>query len=127
MNTHRDIAGLRELPSGSIMSIGNFDGLHLGHARILETMQSLRREDASGGAARLAVVTFEPHPLTVLRPELAPPRLTPPQLKWSLLQEAGVNDYIILPPTRDVLNLDAEEFWRILRDDVRVAHLIEGP
>src|SRR5438874_2646183 len=124
MNVFDGIDGLRKIPPGSVMSIGNFDGLHRGHARIIETMKTVR--DESPGQ-RLAVVTFEPHPLTVLRPELAPPRLTPPALKWSLLQEAGVNDYVILPPTRDVLNLEAEEFWRILRDDVRVAHLIEGP
>src|SRR6266478_1326449 len=125
MNTHHDIAGLRELQSGSIMSIGNFDGLHLGHARILKTMRQLRREDASG-EPRLSVVTFEPHPLTVLRPELAPPRLTPPQLKETLLEQAGVDDYVILPPSKNVLGLSAEEFWGILRDEVRPAHLVEG-
>src|SRR4051812_48318705 len=123
MNVFDGIDGLRKIPPGSMMSIGNFDGLHLGHARIIETMKSLR--DQSPGK-RMAVVTFEPHPLTVIKPELAPPRLTAPALKWSLLQEAGVDDYIILPPTRDVLGLAAEEFWRILKDEVRVAHLIEG-
>ena len=124
MNVFDGIDGLRKIPPGSIMSIGNFDGLHRGHARIIETMKSVR-----GGmtSQRLAVVTFEPHPLTVLRPELAPPRLTPPALKRTLLEQAGVDDYVILPPTRDVLGLAAEEFWRILKDDVRVAHLIEGP
>ena len=102
------------------MSIGNFDGLHLGHARILETMNRLRRQDASQNAGvHLAVVTFEPHPLTVLRPELAPPRLTPPHLKQALLQQAGVDEYVVLPPSPSVLGLSAEEFWRILRDDVR--------
>lgn len=124
MNAHHDIAGLRKLRAGSIMSIGNFDGLHLGHARILETMNKLR--EPTSGDARLAVVTFEPHPLTVLRPELAPPRLTPPQLKETLLEQAGVDDYVILPPSKDVLGLSAEEFWAILRDEVRAAHLVEG-
>ena len=72
------------------------------------------------------VVTFEPHPLTVIKPELAPPRLTPPAVKRARLAEAGIDDYVILPPTHDVLDLPAEEFWRILKDEVRVAHLIEG-
>jgi riboflavin kinase/FMN adenylyltransferase len=124
MNVYDGIEGLRKVPPGSVMSIGNFDGLHRGHARIIETMEAAR--DASG-ADRLAVVTFEPHPLTVLRPDLAPPRLTPPAVKRALLEKAGVSDYVILPPTRDVLNLSAEEFWRILEDDVRVSQLIEGP
>ena len=87
------------------MSIGNFDGLHRGHARIIETMKAVR--DASK-SQRLAVVTFEPHPLTVLRPDLAPPRLTPPLVKRSLLEAAGVDDYVILPPTRD----DITPTWR---------------
>jgi riboflavin kinase/FMN adenylyltransferase len=86
-------------------------------------MESFR---CDGAGCRLAVVTFEPHPLTVLRPELAPPRLTPPALKQSLLEQAGVDDYVILPPSPDVLGLSAEEFWRILRDDARPAHLVEG-
>ena len=124
MNLFDGIDGLRKIPHGSVMSIGNFDGLHRGHARIIETMKAVR--DASK-SQRLAVVTFEPHPLTVLRPDLAPPRLTPPLVKRSLLEAAGVDDYVILPPTRDVLNMAAEEFWRILKEDVRVAHLIEGP
>ena len=105
------------------MSIGNFDGIHRGHARILETMRSLRHQSPG---AHMVAVTFEPHPLTVLRPELAPPRLTPPELKRALLEEAGVDDYVVLPPTRDVLGLSAEEFWSILKDDVRVSHLVEG-
>ncbi len=123
MNVFDGIDGLRKIPPGAVMSIGNFDGLHRGHARIIETMKSVR--NAAQGQ-RLAVVTFEPHPLTVIKPELAPPRLTPPAVKRARLAEAGIDDYVILPPTHDVLDLPAEEFWRILKDEVRVAHLIEG-
>jgi riboflavin kinase/FMN adenylyltransferase len=107
---------------GPVVSIGNFDGLHLGHQKILQTCAGLRH--ASGG--EIVVVTFEPHPLTVLRPEKAPPRLTPPSLKRELLEQAGVDRLVILPPTRDVLDLSAENFWAILRDQVRPAHLVEG-
>src|SRR5580765_614132 len=123
MNLFHGIDGLRKIPPGGVMSIGNFDGLHRGHASILRNARALRDRSPNG---HLAVVTFEPHPLTVLRPQIAPPRLTPPALKRARLEEAGVDDYVVLPPTRDVLNLPAEEFWRILRDDVRVAHLVEG-
>ena len=105
------------------MSIGNFDGIHLGHRRLLAMADAERAHSPSG---RVAIVTFEPPPRTVLRPELAPPRLTPSHTKQALLEAAGVDDYVILPPAPEVLNLSAEDFFAILRDDVRPAHLIEG-
>src|SRR5437762_3798400 len=115
MLTHHGIAGLRSIAPHSVLSIGNFDGVHLGHRALLRTMNDLRARSPS---QRIAVVTFEPHPLTVLRPELAPPRLTLPEVKRRLLEEAGVDDYVVLPPDASVLELSAEEFWRILRDEV---------
>jgi riboflavin kinase/FMN adenylyltransferase len=123
MEIWNGIDGLRKLRPGSVLSIGNFDGLHLGHQKILETARTLR--DAHPGSC-LAVVTFEPHPLTVLRPQLAPPRLTTPVEKQAMLQSLGVDDYVILPPTREVLNLEAEAFWAILRDEVKPIALVEG-
>jgi riboflavin kinase / FMN adenylyltransferase len=62
----------------------------------------------------------------VLRPELAPPRLTPPGVKQQLLEDSGVDEYVVLPPREEVLNLSAEQFWAILRDDVQPRHLIAG-
>jgi riboflavin kinase/FMN adenylyltransferase len=124
MQVLEGLDGLRRLAPGSVMSIGNFDGLHLGHRHILDTAKRLR---LSLPSARIALVTFEPHPLTVLRPAAAPPRLSPLTLKRRLLETAGVDDLIILPPGRQVLDLTAEQFWAILRDEARPAHLIEGP
>ena len=115
------LAGLRRLPPGAVMSIGNFDGMHRGHRRILDTAREL-----CAGTAPLAVVTFEPHPLTVLRPEAAPPRLTPPPAKRRLIEAAGVDHLVVLPPAKEVLDLTAEGFWEILRDEVRPKDLVEG-
>ena len=120
MQIHQGIEGLKQLPDGVVLSVGNFDGLHRGHRRILELANDLR------GPAGVAVVTFEPHPLTVLRPSSAPPRLTPLPLKMEMLDAAHVDHLAILPPTPDVLGLSAEAFWQILRDDVRPSHMIEG-
>ena len=125
MNTRNGLDGLRQIPAGSVVSIGNFDGIHLGHGRILATADGLRRTGANA-SGRVAVVTFEPHPLTVLRPGHAPPRLTPPGMKQQLLAAAGVDEYVVLPPVPEVLDLTAERFWHILRDEARVAHLVEG-
>lgn len=117
------LAGLRQVPPDTILSVGNFDGLHRGHDRLLRLAGSLRQEH---GASGVTIVTFEPHPLTVLRPELAPPRLTPPAIKRALLATAGVDYLVTLPPHPEVLNLTAENFWKILRDEVRPTHMIEG-
>jgi len=115
--------GLCRVPAGSVVSIGNFDGVHLGHRRIMQTA----REMASSLGAPFAVVTFEPHPITVLRPEQAPPRLTLPPVKQPLIEALAPDFLVILPPEPQVLGLGAEPFWQILRDQVRVGHLVEGP
>ncbi len=122
MNVRHGLEGLASLPPGLAMSVGNFDGLHRGHASILALGRSLK----SAGATGVTIVTFEPHPLTVLRPEFAPPRLLPLPLKHQLLAEAGVDHLVELAPTPEVLNVTAERFWEILRDKVRPSHLIEG-
>ena len=123
MNVLEGIDGMRQLPAGAVISIGNFDGVHLGHQHLLAHARELK---ASTGAAELAVITFEPHPFSVLRPKDVPPRLTPPCAKRELLGRAGVDSIVVLPPSREVLDLTAEEFWRILRDDIRPSYLIEG-
>ncbi|CAN5336464.1 bifunctional riboflavin kinase/FAD synthetase [soil metagenome] len=122
MNIHQGLDGLHELPRDCVLSIGNFDGVHRGHLRIVELGRELRAK-CDG---RLALATFEPHPLTVIKPEKAPPRLTPPALKRSLLAAVGVDDLVELPPSQEILNLSAEAFWKILRDEVQPAHIIEG-
>lgn len=114
------IQGLRSLPPGCVLTIGNFDGVHIGHQAILSQMREFDR------AAPAAVVTFEPHPLTVLRPQAAPPRLTSLERKREVVRSLGIEYYVTLPPSPDVLNLTAEEFWAILRDDVRPSHIVEG-
>jgi riboflavin kinase/FMN adenylyltransferase len=123
MEIAEGIDGLRATPPGAVLSVGNFDGLHRGHQRILEVARQMRTKIGGG---QLVVVTFEPHPLTVLRPDKAPPRLTPASIKRELLARAGVDRLVLLPPTHEVLDLTAENFWAILRDQVRPSHMVEG-
>jgi riboflavin kinase / FMN adenylyltransferase len=123
MRILRGLDGLKAAPQAAVMSVGNFDGLHRGHQEILRRAREVKMQTAG---RNFVVVTFEPHPLTVLRPALAPPRLTPSSLKERLLREAGVDALVVLPPEPAVLNLTAEDFWHILRDDVRVSWLVEG-
>src|SRR4051812_50120649 len=112
MNTFTGLSGLRQLPPGSVVSIGNFDGLHRGHAAILRAARDLANSTPSG---RLAVVTFEPHPLTVLRPGQAPPRLTPPGLKKELILAAGARDTVAPPPVPEGLGPAARRGFGGLR------------
>lgn len=122
MRTRQGLDGLRELPGGCVLTIGNFDGVHAGHARILSTLRQLRARHGSA----VAMITFEPHPLTVLRPNASPPRLTPAHIKAELLRDAGVDELVVLPPAPEVLSLTAERFWRLVRDGARPAHIVEG-
>ncbi len=136
------LARLGSIPNHArpILSIGNFDGVHLGHQAILAQARRVRDEarregsvstDTSSSTARsshveLVVVTFEPHPMSVLRPRLAPPRLMSLTQKRRALASQGVDRLIELAPTADVLGLEAEAFYSILRDRARVGHLVEG-
>lgn len=115
------IDGLQSIPKGAVLSVGNFDGVHTGHDTILRAMR-----EAAGPSVPIAVATFEPHPLTVLRPDLVPPRLSPLAMKERLLAERGVDHLILLPPTPEVLGLTAMAFWEILRDGVRPKRIVEG-
>ncbi len=83
--------------SGAVRScavaVGNFDGVHLGHQRLI----ALARARAGSRGAGAAVLTFEPHPVRVLRPQLAPPLVTPLPRKLELLAELGVDATVVQP------------------------------
>ena len=121
MIVEEGLLALSRVPPGAMLSVGNFDGVHLGHRHILEEANRLRSD-----AGEIVVVTFEPHPLTVLRPDVAPPLLCSLRLKHELLASLGVDRLIVLKPTADVLNTTAEDFFALLRDGARVRHLVEG-
>jgi len=81
------------LLAGGAVAIGNFDGVHLGHQALLRRALDLAR--ARG--ARAGALTFEPHPVRVLRPQLAPPLLTPLPRKLELLQAQGLDVAVVQP------------------------------
>lgn len=114
---------LPQLPRNAVVSIGNFDGVHRGHQHILRLATRLKSQSNGPSAA---VITFEPHPLTVLRPEMVPPRLSAADRKQQFIADAGIDHLLILPPEPAVLELTAEMFWRRLSDAVKPTALVEG-
>ncbi len=94
-----------------VVTVGNFDGVHLGHQHVIRRAREVAAEQA-GDAQPLPVVavTFDPHPIAVLRPEHAPPTLTTIASRATLLEEAGVDDLLVVPFTRSVAAWPPERF-----------------
>ena len=90
----------------TVLTVGNYDGLHLGHRQILKQMV----ERARLLQARSVVLTFDPHPIRILRPREAPPLITPMPYKLRLLEETGLDAVVILPFTRDLSTMPPFEF-----------------
>lgn len=107
-----------------VITIGNFDGLHLGHRRIIESVVASARR--SGGTA--AVMTFEPHPLRVLAPEKAPDQLQTLEQKLRSLEQLAVDITLIVPFTRELAACPAREFAKMLgtRLGAREVHVGEN-
>src|SRR5215475_639899 len=101
--------GLDETPldfGPSALTIGNFDGVHFGHRRILRRLKSLA--DQHGWKA--SVLTFNPHPTRVVAPDRAPKLMTSPERRAELMQEEGIDQVLILPFTPQLARLSPEEF-----------------
>ena len=117
------VSELGQIEKGCVLSIGNFDGVHLGHQAIL----AAARQVADKRQAELLVMTFEPHPVAILFPERAPGVLTPLELKVHLLAKCGVDWLIILKDNPELLDLTPEDFIsRFLVEKVRPSAVVEG-
>ena len=103
--------------------IGNFDGVHLGHQHVVREARSAA--DTEG--LRVVAVTFDPHPMAVLRPEHAPTSITDIETRAELLRDAGVDDVLALPFDRDVASWSPQEFARrVLADVLHAAVVVVG-
>ena len=119
------IEGTSGLGKGWAATIGNFDGVHLGHQALI----AAARETADRlGAKGVVVVTFEPHPMSVLRPDKAPGVLTTIALKSRLLQAAGADHVAAVTPDYRMLNLSPKAFIEeYLIGPLGPRAVIEGP
>jgi len=120
----RDPLRSTDLPRGGVGTIGNFDGVHLGHRKILETV--VERARAVGRPS--FAITFEPHPMAVLRPNDAPKRIQTLRQKEEAIEALGVDALLVIPFTRDFSLTEPEEFVRtLLRDKLAASELFLGP
>ena len=117
---------LDDLPErfrGGVVSIGNFDGVHRGHASIAGRLLNM----AGRQNVRAVVLTFDPHPVRLLRPLQAPTPLSWTERKACLLHELGVDAVVAYPTDPALLALTAGEFFdRIILGQLRARGLVEG-
>jgi riboflavin kinase / FMN adenylyltransferase len=105
------------------LTIGNFDGIHLGHKKILDNVVKTARLTGT----RSMIITFSPHPLEVLLPEKSPKLITPLEEKIELLSQGGIDVLLILRFDRELSQLSGESFVRqILAATLRVRHVFVG-
>ncbi len=108
MEIYRSLAGVPADFGPSALTIGNFDGVHMGHRKILRRLVALTREREW----KPSVLTFDPHPTRVVAPERTPPLLTTPARRAELMREEGVEQVLILPFLPEVARLSPEAFVR---------------
>lgn len=106
-----------------VVTVGNFDGFHLGHRALVE--EAVRQARAVHGPA--IAISFEPHPLKILRPAQFQPVLTSAEDRVALIQNAGADHVLLLRATPSLLNLSAQDFFsRVLCHHLKPKALVEG-
>ena len=91
-----------------VITLGNFDGVHLGHQKIFERV----REEALKIHGEAIVITFEPHPLKVLSPQKCPPLLTPFRKKMMLLEQLGIKTVLCIEFSLAFSQISPFEFFK---------------
>jgi riboflavin kinase/FMN adenylyltransferase len=117
---------LEEIPPDfgpTVVSIGNFDGMHRGHQWLLGEIQNSARELG----AKSVAVTFDPHPSRVLRPEQSPKLVTPMPERLALIATSGIDAVLVLPFNDALCKMSGPEFvTAILRDGLHAIEVHEG-
>ena len=123
MQIFRSLDELRTNQQRSVVSVGNFDGVHLGHQLVLKSLVDRARESG----AQSAIVTFDPHPSHVLHSSRRTPLITPLPQKLDLLAATGIDLALVLAFNEDLRRWPAREFAeRVLRDALKTVEVHEG-
>jgi len=118
-----DLAQLQSPLVNPVLTIGNFDGVHRGHLALFERVKIRAR--AIGGVS--VVMTFQPHPIKIMKPEKAPPLITPTQQKLALIAQAAIDTIFCIPFDRTFAAISAENFVAgILVGKIGVREVVVG-
>jgi riboflavin kinase/FMN adenylyltransferase len=117
---HQSIAAS---PLASCLVLGNFDGVHIGHQAIL----AAARQQALSLGVSLVAITFQPHPRTVLDPELGLGLLTSFELRRRLLAEHGVDRLWVIPFDAEILKMSPTQFMARVRERLEIKTMVVGP
>jgi riboflavin kinase/FMN adenylyltransferase len=109
------------MPQVTALTIGNFDGVHVGHAALIR-----RARELAGTNGRVVAMAFDPHPMTVLRPEAGPERLTSFARRAELLVALGADEVVRLTPEADLLSKPPKEFIQWAVDRYHPQFIVEG-
>lgn len=109
------------MSGGTVVTIGNFDGVHLGHQSLVRAAR-----DAAGPGGRVVAMVFHPHPVTVLRPGSVLQRLTTFEARVDLLKTAGVDEVVAIEPTAELLGSSPEAFIAATTARFRPSTFVEG-
>lgn len=115
-------AALPDDGRGTVITVGSFDGVHLGHRQVLEEIAVRARR----GHRRSVLVTFEPHPLEVVNPQAAPPLLTSAQERREILAQCEVDVVVFMAFTRALSQYSPEAFVRLLLERYHLRELVIG-
>ncbi|GIV97115.1 MAG: riboflavin biosynthesis protein [Herpetosiphonaceae bacterium] len=119
------IRGIQELTPNApiVLTIGNYDGVHLGHQHVIGTMVARARERE----AQSAVMTFDPHTDHVLHPERNRRLLTSIEERAAIIEALGVDLLIVMPFDHELARLSAEQFMQLIRSHLQLCELWDGP
>ncbi len=110
----------------SAITIGNFDGVHLGHAALISKINNFR-DTCEDKGCRSVVVTFDPHPVAILRPQEAPPKLCSIDDRIKLIRDLGVDQVKVIEFNRDFSQTPAKEFFeKILIEGLNPSYICVG-